>query len=113
MERRIFLTQIILSTIIPTFILFSCSSKDNIRTIDVNSDFFITNYSGAGDGVNYFTYNIDGKTIYLKPNPLKNLYITPMQRYDGLDSLRIKETRIEMGSNRVYSIEEIIKEKTN
>ena len=87
MKRRIFLTQIILSITILTFTLLSCSSKNSTRTIDVSPDFFKTNYVGLGNGDNYFTYNLDSEPIYLRPNPLKKLYITPDRRYDGLDSL--------------------------
>ena len=111
MKRRMFLTHIMLSTTIPAFIFYSCSSKNNTITIDVDPDYFKTNNAGMQNGVNYFTYLLDGTSIYLKPNPAKNLYITANQRYDGLDSLRIRKTRIEMGSDPVYSIEEIVKEK--
>ena len=111
MKRRMFLTQIVLSTTIPAVIFSSCSSTNDIITIDVDPDYFKTNYAGLQNGVNYFTYSLEGTTIYLKPNPAKNLYITANQRYSGLDSLRIKKTRIEMGSDPVYTIEEIVKEK--
>ncbi len=111
MKRRIFFNQIILSITILTFTLLSCSGKNGTIAIDVSPDFFITNCAGLGNGDNYFTYNLDSEPIYLRPNPLKKLYITPERRYDGLDSLRIKKTKTVMGSNTVYSIEEIIKEK--
>ena len=111
MKKRIFVIQIILSIIILTFTLFSCSGKNGTITIDVSPDYFKTNYVGLGNGDNYFTYNLDSEPIYLRPNSLKKLYITPDRRYDGLDSLRIKKTKTMMGSNPVYSIEEIVKEK--
>ena len=111
MKKRIFVIQIILSIIILTFTLFSCSGNNGTITIDVSPDYFKTNYVGLGNGDNYFTYNLDGEPIYLRPNSLKKLYITPERTYDGLDSLRIKKTKTVMGSNPVYSIEEIIKEK--
>ncbi len=112
MKRRFFLNQIILSTTATAFTLFSCSTiKLKTATIDVNPDFFITNYWGMNDGVVYFTSELDSELIYLKANPMNKLNITPKRRYDGLDSLKIIETRIMMGENHIYSIEEIIKEK--